>query len=158
MSGSPADPSREKTHKAKISYRMNQHLRESCAWKNTPESLVVLVAQLAFLPARLINCCSLSQTLVVFASWSKIVRNVLVYQDIATWPGLLEAWLALTSVKHHGNPKVLIPLNQRLALTRLRTTGPWAFAFIVMGFRRLQKSSSLPSLIKLSTAVLLSLV
>ena len=34
-------------------------------------------------------------------------------------PGLLEAWLALTSVKYHGNLYVLIPLNQRLALTSL---------------------------------------
>ena len=29
-------------------------------------------------------------------------------------PGLLEAWLALTSVKYHGNLHVLTPLNQRL--------------------------------------------
>ena len=41
------------------------------------------------------------------------------------WPGLLEAWLVLTSVKYHGNLYILIPLNQRLALTRLRATGPW---------------------------------
>ena len=27
------------------------------------------------------------------------------------WPGLLEAWLALTSVKYHGNLLVLIPLS-----------------------------------------------
>ena len=39
-------------------------------------------------------------------------------------PGLLEAWLVLTSVKYHGNLYILIPLNQRLALTRLRATGP----------------------------------
>ena len=43
---------------------------------------------------------------------------------ITTWPGLLEAWLVLTSVKYHGNLYNLIPLNQRLALTRLRATGP----------------------------------
>ena len=50
--------------------------------------------------------------------------------EIATdWPGLLEAWLALTSVKYHGNLEVLIPLNQRLALTRLRTTGPWTLIY-----------------------------
>ena len=42
-----------------------------------------------------------------------------------TWPGLLEAWLVLTSVKYHENLYILIPLNQRLALTRLRATGPW---------------------------------
>ena len=45
----------------------------------------------------------------------------------AFWPGLLEAWLVLTSVKYHGNLYTLIPLNQRLALTRLRATGPWSF-------------------------------
>ena len=39
-------------------------------------------------------------------------------------PGLLEAWLVLTSVKYHGNLYILIPPNQRLALTRLRATGP----------------------------------
>ena len=39
-------------------------------------------------------------------------------------PGLLKAWLVLTSVKYHGNLHILIPLNQRLALTRLRATGP----------------------------------
>ena len=43
---------------------------------------------------------------------------------LQTWPGLLEAWLVLTSVKCHGNLYILIPLNQRLALTRLRATGP----------------------------------
>ena len=37
---------------------------------------------------------------------------------------MLEAWLVLTSVKYHGNLYILIPLNQRLALTRLRATGP----------------------------------
>ena len=41
-----------------------------------------------------------------------------------TRPGLLEAWLVLTSVKYHGNLYILIPFNQRLALTRLRATGP----------------------------------
>ena len=39
-------------------------------------------------------------------------------------PGLLKAWLVLTSVKYHGNRYILILLNQRLALTRLRATGP----------------------------------
>ena len=47
------------------------------------------------------------------------------------WPGLLEAWLVLTSVKYHGNLYILIPLNQRLALTRLRATGPWPLAFLI---------------------------
>ena len=45
------------------------------------------------------------------------------------WPGLLEAWLVLTSVKYHENLYILIPLNQRLALTRLRATGPWSAKF-----------------------------
>ena len=39
------------------------------------------------------------------------------------------AWLVLTSVKYHGNLYILIPLNQRLALTRLRATGPWLCDF-----------------------------
>ena len=53
-------------------------------------------------------------------------------------PGLLEAWLALTSVKYHGNLQVLTPLKQRLALTRFRTTGPslsmklWSFLKIIL--------------------------
>ena len=46
-----------------------------------------------------------------------------------SWPGLLEAWLALTSIKYHGNLWVLIPLNQRLALTMLRATGPCTVKF-----------------------------
>ena len=44
--------------------------------------------------------------------------------DLQSWPGLLEAWLVLTSVKYHGNLYILVPLNQRLAPTRLRATGP----------------------------------
>ena len=36
---------------------------------------------------------------------------------------LLEAWLALTSVKYHDNLLILMLLNQWLALTMLRTTG-----------------------------------
>ena len=46
-------------------------------------------------------------------------------KSVAIRPGLLEAWLVLTSVKYHGNLYNLIPLNQWLALTRLRATGPW---------------------------------
>ena len=45
------------------------------------------------------------------------------------WAGLL-AWLALTSVKYHDNPLILMPLNQWLALTMLRTTGPWSITYI----------------------------
>ena len=40
------------------------------------------------------------------------------HSNLAVRPGLLEAWLALTRVKYHGNLLVLIALNQRLALTR----------------------------------------
>ena len=48
----------------------------------------------------------------------------------AVWPGLLDAWLALTSVEYRGNLLVLTPtvnqrLDQRLPQTRLRATGPW---------------------------------
>ena len=43
---------------------------------------------------------------------------------LSTRPGLLEAWIALTSVKYHGNLSILIPLNQRLALTSLRAINP----------------------------------
>ena len=43
---------------------------------------------------------------------------------VIAWGRLLEAWLVLTSVKYHGNLYILIPLNQQLALTRLRATGP----------------------------------
>ena len=38
---------------------------------------------------------------------------------------LLEAWLALTSVKYHDNILILMPLNHWLVLTMLQTTGPW---------------------------------
>ena len=41
-----------------------------------------------------------------------------------SWAELLEAWLALTSVKHHDNLLILMLLTQWLALTMLRTTGP----------------------------------
>ena len=37
---------------------------------------------------------------------------------------LLNQWLALTSVKYHDNLLILMLLNQWLALTMLRTTGP----------------------------------
>ena len=48
-------------------------------------------------------------------------RNV---QVITSRAELLEAWLALTSVKYHDNLLILMLLNQWLALTVLRTTGP----------------------------------
>ena len=37
---------------------------------------------------------------------------------------LLEGWLALTSVKYHGNLLILMLFNQWLAPTMLRPTGP----------------------------------
>ena len=43
---------------------------------------------------------------------------------LQTWAELLEAWLALTSVKYHDNLLVLMLFNQWLALTMLRATGP----------------------------------
>ena len=58
-------------------------------------------------------------------------KSLFIYLFI--WPGLLEAWLVLTSVKYHGNLYILIPLNQRLALTRLRATGPSWIALSTFG-------------------------
>ena len=43
---------------------------------------------------------------------------------VVSWAELLEAWLALTSVKYHDNLLILMLLNQWLVLTMLRTTGP----------------------------------
>ena len=42
---------------------------------------------------------------------------VLSFLQVYIRPGLLEACLVLTGVKYHGNLYILIPLNQRLALT-----------------------------------------
>ena len=47
----------------------------------------------------------------------------IVLGDLLAWPGLLEAWLALTSVKYHGNLKVLIPLNQTVSTNLASSTG-----------------------------------
>ena len=80
-------------------------------------------------------CFHLTQFLLVL---SKLPRNCHAYIAIefghpaacarlhtgTTRPGLLEAWSVLTSVKYHGTLYILIPLNQRLVLTRLRATGP----------------------------------
>ena len=57
-----------------------------------------------------------------------------------TWPRLLEAWLVLTSVKYHENLYILIPLNQRLALTRLQATSPWVALWHI---RKLKQTSLL---------------
>ena len=69
------------------------------------------------------------------AEWSDCVGLAIrrFWAQVPLWPGLLEAWLVLTSVKYHGNLYILIPLNQRLALTRLRATGPWPLAGFVLG-------------------------
>ena len=57
--------------------------------------------------------------------YSHYVDNWPVTREIRnSRPGLLEAWLVLTSVKYHGNLFILITLNQLLVLTRLRATGP----------------------------------
>ena len=66
------------------------------------------------------------------------------------WPGLLEAWLVLTSVKYHGNLYILIPLNQRLALTRLRATGPWLLSASRFYTRRLKRLRRLIHLLSAS--------
>ena len=66
--------------------------------------------------------------------------NEVVPSYAAIRPGLLEAWLVLTSVKYHGNLYILIPLNQRLALTRLRATGPRMIYFTTAGLPRSGKS------------------
>ena len=64
-------------------------------------------------------------------SWhpkAKVVKSAytsFISDTVRYWPGLLEAWLVLTSVKYHGNLYILSPLNQWLALTRLRATSPW---------------------------------
>ena len=60
-------------------------------------------------------------TRLILFRWKKALLQVLVMLKFR--PGLLKAWLVLTSVKYHGNLYILIPLNQRLALTRLRATG-----------------------------------
>ena len=46
------------------------------------------------------------------------------FRETCPWPELLKAWLALTSVNYQRNVWVSIPLNQWLARTILRATGP----------------------------------
>ena len=60
-----------------------------------------------------------------------LITGVFVLFFLIIGPRLLEAWLVLTSVKYHGNLYILIPLNQWLALTRLRATGPGTFSLNV---------------------------
>ena len=68
-------------------------------------------------------------------------------------PGLLETWLVLTSVKYHGNLYILIPLNQRLALTRLRATGPWQCSVYPM-FCHFVYISSIPLFLSISFLII----
>ena len=78
-------------------------------------------------------------------------KKVIFHTSFQTWPGLLEAWLVLTSVKYHGNLYILIPLNQRLALTRLRATGPWPLTnYVVISQIRTRTKSISNSLTILS--------
>ena len=58
-------------------------------------------------------------------SLAKILRTC---KRNSTRAELLEAWLALTRVKHHDNLQVLIQLNQWLALTVLLPTRPCTFS------------------------------
>ena len=51
--------------------------------------------------------------------------NLPAYESKTSWAELLEAWLALTSVKYHDNLLILMLLNQWLAPTMLRATGHW---------------------------------
>ena len=43
---------------------------------------------------------------------------------------LLKAWLALTSIKYHDNPLILMLFNQWLAPTMLRATSPGFLVFL----------------------------
>ena len=45
------------------------------------------------------------------------------HAEYSPGPGCSKHGSVLTSVKYHGNLYILIPLNQGLALTRLRATG-----------------------------------
>ena len=50
---------------------------------------------------------------------SCFLQNVRIFQA-----RVARSMVSANSVKYHGNLYILIPLNQRLALTRLRETGP----------------------------------
>ena len=52
----------------------------------------------------------------------RLLMNTL--KQFAIRAELFETWLALTSVKYHGNLLIVILLNPWLAVTMLRTTGP----------------------------------
>ena len=61
----------------------------------------------------------------ILIGWKNfLLRSDWLPTDVALFT-TLEACLVLTSVKYHGNLYILIPVNQGLALTRLRATGPW---------------------------------
>lgn len=61
---------------------------------------------------------------------------------------MLEAWLALTNVDYHRNLQVLIPLNQWLALTILRATGPSLLAMKIWYIKFASRSDNGPTLEK----------
>ena len=52
---------------------------------------------------------------------------------LTAWPELLETGLALTTVNYHRNLQVSITLNQWLAQTILRATGPWSLTKLASG-------------------------
>ena len=77
------------------------------------------------------NCFQLKKKSFESRQWAiKMGLNTLANRlsAVANWPELLEAWLALTNFNYHGNVWVSIPLNQWLALSMLRPTGPWTLA------------------------------
>ena len=86
--------------------------RETCPWGlflKSPETEKISFSKRAD--------CSLTTS---FSS-PKSSRDV---RETGPWPELLKAWLALTNVNYHRNVWVSIPLNQWLARTILRATGP----------------------------------
>ena len=88
------------------------------AFIGIPSPLGSISAALLVLPTRglISQTAAGNRTYIAKSHWYQIRIHIR--------PGLLEAWLVLTSVKYHGNLYILIPLNQRLALTRLRAIGP----------------------------------
>ena len=80
---------------------------------------------ISFSQVTVLYLCRFSSTSFKWTAFLVHVVRISFKEFLKVRPGLLKAWLVLTSVKYHGNLHILIPLNQRLALTRLRATGPW---------------------------------
>ena len=81
------------------------------------------------------------------SSFVSSVRDASISNDCGT-SGLLEPWLVQAGVKYHGNILILMLLNQWLALTMLRTTGPRTRvikAFFTLGARALVPEHWCPS-------------